>query len=395
MLAVAGAACRGAAPPKTTAITVGIQQEPDTLFVPFREMIAAEEVLRGGAVTLTVFDDHWQLVPSAAEAIPTSQNGGLVLAPGGRMVATWRIRNDLTWADGTRVTADDFVLHQRLLRDPSQEIADRSHVDMLESVEAAGEDRLTLRVTWKRPYAYHAEYRTFEAVPRHVVEKLWQEQGGALKQAAFGAAPLLAGAFAFEAWERGQHVSLVRNPHAPPRLRARVGRLVWRIIPSTSGLETALVSGAVDALSPVGLQIDQALELQRRHADRFDFHYTPGLSWEHIDFNLDDPWLADVRMRRALTMAMDRAGMMQKLFGGRQEVAHTYSSPRRYDHEPDTRRYAHDPVAAGALLDEMGFHPGADGIRTDTSITRKGFQGWRPTGTLTPVTWNAHEWQLP
>ena len=80
------------------------------------------------------------------------------------------------------------------------------------------------------------------------------------------ALPLLAGPFTVEKWERGQYVAMRRNPHAlSPRVKPRVDRITWRIIPSTQALEAALLSGDVDAVSPVGLALDQALELQRFH----------------------------------------------------------------------------------------------------------------------------------
>jgi peptide/nickel transport system substrate-binding protein len=354
---------RGGAKVTSKTITVGIQQEPDSLFAPFREMIAAEEILRAGAPTLTVFNDRWELVPSAAVAIPTVENGGVVLLKDGRMVTTFVIRDDVFWADGTPLTADDYVFCLSIYQDPAQEIADRSYAELVEKMEALGADHKTLRITWKQPYAYHANYRNFEALPRHVVEPIYKVAGGALKQHPWGGLPMLAGPFTVDAWERGQYVALKRNPFAKsPRISPQVDRVVWRIIPNSQTLEANLLSGAVDAVSPVGLQLDQALEMQRRVKDAFEFHFNEGLQWEHIDFNLDDPWLKDVRMRQALTLGMNRAAMTTSLFADKQPVAHTYNPPRRHDYEPNVVQYGYDPARAQALLEEMGFKRGADGI---------------------------------
>jgi len=309
---------------------VGIQQEPDSLFAPFREMIAAEEIMRAGAPTLTLFNDRWELIPSAAVAIPTVKNGGVKLLPDGRMQTTFVLRDDLFWADGVPLTADDFAFCLRLYQDPAQEIADRSYAELVEKMESQGADHKTLVITWKEPYAYYANYRNFEALPKHVVEPLYKQAGASLKQHPWGGEPLLAGAFTVDKWERGQYVALKRNPYAQSaRIKPQVDRVVWRIIPNTQTLEANVLSGAVDAVSPVGLLFDQALELQRRTGDTLDFHFNDGLQWEHIDFNLDDPWLKDVRMRQALTLGMNRAGMTEALFASKQPVAHTYNPPLR------------------------------------------------------------------
>jgi len=344
-------------------ITVGLQQEVDTLWPAFREMLASDEVLVTGKLTLSIFNDAWELVPLAAQSIPTLQNGGVELLPDGRMRTTWRLHPDLRWADGVPLTADDFVFGLGIYQDPSQEILDRTYAEKVERMEAAGADRRTLIITWKEPYAYHANYRNFEALPRHIVEPLYRQAGSGLKQHPWGRKPLLSGAFTTEHWEDGQFISMVRNPYAPPRLTPRVDKIIFKFIPMASALEANLVSGAVDAISPIGLQVDQALELQRRRGDTFDFHYTEGLAWEHIDFNLDDPWLKDVRMRRALTHAVNRKNLVESLFHGRQQLSDNFVPPRRVDVAEDIRRYGHDPVEAVRLLEEMGWMMGEDGIR--------------------------------
>ncbi|HEY1099945.1 MAG TPA: hypothetical protein VGF99_13505, partial [Myxococcota bacterium] len=93
-------ATTGATTPATTTapkkrIVIGISQEPDTLFMPFKEMNAAEHVGRPAALMLTVFDEKWQLVPQAAEQIPTVDNGGVVMNADGSMQVTWTLREGL------------------------------------------------------------------------------------------------------------------------------------------------------------------------------------------------------------------------------------------------------------------------------------------------------------
>lgn len=344
-------------------ITVGLQQEVDTLWPAFREMLASDEVLVTGKVSLSIFNDHWDLIPSGAESLPTLQNGGVELLPDGRMRTTWHIRKDLFWADGVPLTADDFIFGLTVWQDPSQEILDRTYAEKVERMEARGDDRKTLVITWKEPYAYHANYRNFEALPRHIVEPIYRSVGSGLKQHPWGRKPLLAGAFTTEHWEDGQFISVVKNPYAPPRLTPKVDKIIFKFIPLATALEANLVSGSVDAISPIGMQVDQALQLEKRRAGEFEFHYTEGLVWEHIDLNLDDPWLKDVRMRRALTHAMNRKNLVESLFQGRQQLSDNFVPPRRSDAAPEIRTYPYDPKKAEALLDEMGWVMGADGIR--------------------------------
>ena len=76
-------------------------------------------------------------------------------------------------------------------------------------------------------------------------------------------------------------------------------------------------SGDVDLVpgDGVGLTLDQVLALQAQYPKRFAYAYKPNLAYSHIDLQLDNPILADVRVRRALLMGIDRQAIVDKLHG--------------------------------------------------------------------------------
>jgi len=123
-----------------------------------------------------------------------------------------------------------------------------------------------------------------------------------------------------------------------------------------------MLSGAIDAISTIGISLDQATQLDRQAAGRFRVLFEPGLIWEHIDFNLDNPLLQDVRVRRALVHGINRDLIVQQLFQGKQPVSHTYLPPKHPGYTDAIDKYPFDPARARALLQEAGFTPGPDGI---------------------------------
>ena len=150
----------------------------------------------------------------------------------------------------------------------------------------------------------------------------------------------------------------------PPQIK----RIVLRVIENTAALEANLLSGAIDAIAgELGLTIDQALAFERRHGDGFAITYKPVLFFEHLEPNHDNPIFADKRVRRALLYGLDRQGLTQQLFGGRQPVAHTTVSPLDWVHTEDVPQYPHDPARAAALLDAAGWATSADGIRRNAA----------------------------
>lgn len=362
VVVVAGASCTRSPPAalRKQSITIGMTQEPDTLWMPMKQMNVSEHIGRPGALSLTVFNEKWQLIPWAAAAIPTIANGGVALAADGRMRVTWTLRDGLFWADGVPVTAADFVFTWQLYRDDRLEIVDRTLTDRVVSMEA--KDARTLVVTFDQPYAYYAVPRNHEVLPRHLVEPIWQAKGAGLKDDRFGTLPVLGGAFTIKEWVPGSHITAMRNPYAVA-FKPKLDEITWRIIPQTSTLEANLLSGSIDAIGVIGLTFDQALALEKRLPDRFEIRFDRGMHFEHIDLNLDNPILQDRRVRLALLLAADRQSVVDKLFGGRLEVAHSTEPPGSMYFNPDVPRRGFDPEQARALLDQAGWLVGDDGVR--------------------------------
>jgi len=122
-------------------------------------------------------------------------------------------------------------------------------------------------------------------------------------------------------------------------------------------------------VSALGMSFDQAVAFEERvQADGLPFkvNFKPGFVYEHADLNLDNPQLQDVRVRRALVYAIDRAGLADALFAGKQPPALHFVSPRDpwYTDDPGIISvYRHSRREASRLLDEAGWQMGADGYR--------------------------------
>lgn len=338
--------------------TIGISQEPDSLFIPFKEMMASEEVARAGDYSLTRFDENWRIVPYSAKEIPTVENGQLEFFKENgieKMRTTWHIRDDFFWPDGSPLTADDYIFTHKIYLDPNQEVVDRTTVEKVEKMESKGDDKKTLVVTWKEPYAYYHNYRQHEAVPKHLVEPIYNQAPDQLKKSRFGQAPAMAGSYTIKEWVPGSHIIAERNPKAKGEIMPNFDEIIWRIIPETNTLESNLVSGTIDAISPTGISLEQAMQFEKRYKDQFDFYYTEGLVWEHIDFNLDNPILSDKKVRQALAYGSDRESIAKMLFFGRQPVAHGTEPPKSIYYNTDIKKYGFDQALARKLLDEAGW----------------------------------------
>ena len=140
--------------------------------------------------------------------------------------------------------------------------------------------------------------------------------------------------------------------------------IVLRLIDKTPALLANLESGDIDMVNGegVGLTIDQVIALQKKEPDKFTYIFKPALTYEHIDLQIGNPILNDVRVRRALLYGIDRKTLTSRLFEGKQPVADTWVNPLNPMYSPDAAKYPYEPAKAKALLAEAGWKPGADGI---------------------------------
>lgn len=351
--------------PAASRITVVSTVEPDVLLPLLSESGSAQEVMALIARDLVVTDPSWAVVPDVALSLPTLDNGGARVVDG-KLVVTWTIRADAAWEDGVPVTAADFILAWRVQSDPTQEIVvGRDDAARIESMVAAADPR-SFTVTWREPNPFFAQPRVHRPLPSHVLApRLVDAATGALrklKNDPLARAPLSNGPFRLQEHVPGQHLLFVRNDHYRPR--PLVDEVLVKIAPSTATALTMIAAGAADLAFPsAGPSPAEARAFLPGHPE-LALTTSPGQVWTHVDLNLDDRWLADVRVRQALAHALPRDEIFQAISGGLYQTAHTYLPPRHWGHAA-LAPLTFDPDRARALLDEAGWTMPSDGRASD------------------------------
>src|SRR3954447_3327122 len=107
-------------------------------------------------------------------------------------------------------------------------------------------------------------------------------------------------------------------------------RIVIRSIADTAALQANLLSGDIDMVpgDGNGLSLDQVIAMQKQHPNQFNFVFNDSVTFLHLDVNLDNPFLQDPRVRRAILMAIDRKAMSDRLVEGRYKLAATWVPPK-------------------------------------------------------------------
>jgi peptide/nickel transport system substrate-binding protein len=352
-------------------VTIGITQFPATLNPDIDPMAAKSYVLGMALRPFTVYDADWKLVCLLCTRLPSIDNGLAVPVdlPAGRkgIDITYTIRPDASWGDGTPVTTEDVLFTYAVGRNPQSAVGNAEMYRRITGVDAKDARTFTLHVD-KLTFDY-AAINDFVLLPAHIERAAFADPAQYRVRSHYSTDPtnpgLYNGPYRISEMATGSHLLLVPNPSwrgPPPPFR----QITVRAIENTAALEANLLSGTIDMVAgELGLSLDEALAFEKRHGEAFQMIYKPGLTYEHVDLNLDRPALADRGVRQALLLGLDREAISQSLFAGRQPVADSFVNPLDAGYSADTPRYRFDPSRAASLLDDAGWKAGPDGIRRD------------------------------
>jgi peptide/nickel transport system substrate-binding protein len=350
-------------------LIIGIGQFP-TGFHPNLSSHVALSLIHGMTRRpFTVYDADWKLICLLCTKLPNKADGSIRDwqtgdgKPG--LEVDYAIRSDAVWGDGVPVTTKDVLFTWRIGRIEEAGINSQELYRRMENVVAHDDKRFTIQ--WNKRTCDAEAINDFEIVPSHLEAPAASDPTQYRSRNAYDTDPtnpgLYFGPYRITRVEPGASVTLEPNPTwwgQKPQFK----RIVVRTIENTAALEANLLSGEIDYIAGEdGISLDQALEFEKRHGDDYNVVFKPGLFYEHIDLMLDNPVLADVRVRRALLHAIDREAISTRLFEGKQPVAHTSVHPLDSVHVDDVRKYPFDTALAGRLLDEAGWTDLRDGIR--------------------------------
>jgi len=287
---------------------------------------------------LFLVDDRGALVPDRALALPTRANGGI--SPDGRRI-TYRIRTG-RWSDGAPFDARDVGFTIDALRNPRTAVPDTSAVADVAGWSAPRPDTFVVRL--RSPSApFIASFLTlgandpFAILPRHIAAGY-----ASLNQSSLDANPVGLGPFRLLRWQRGQRLSFVRNPYYW-RGPAASPRIDVAIVPDAQTRLLLVRTGALDVTEVTGFGVDVARTMPHTRLVSRTTNVV-----DYVQFNLRTPALQDVRVRRAIAMAIDRNKLASAVYRGTLVPSDAVQLDPRY--RPDRGLPAYDPAAAAALL---------------------------------------------
>jgi peptide/nickel transport system substrate-binding protein len=329
-------------------LVVGLTTDLDTMFPPISNSRTASDVY--GHIYWYLMrsePDFIHFRPGLADSFSFSEDS---------LQVTFYIHPGITWHDGAPFTAEDVVFADGVCRAPEINWSAVSWLDHITDVEAV--DSLTVRFTYDERYMYQVvDANVCYPLPKHI---LGDVPFAEMKDHPIGRAPVGNGPFRFLSWNPGEEVVIEANPDFVLG-RPHLNRIAFRIIPEATNLATQIQNGDVD-LWP---QFTPPSFYPQFNSDPdLVVHSYPGRSYTYLAWNTQDPLFQDQRVRQALTLATNRAEIVEALLYGQGQVGTQPLISTIWAHDPTIEPYPFDADSAMALLEAAGWTDAdGDGIR--------------------------------
>ncbi|UOM37161.1 ABC transporter substrate-binding protein (plasmid) [Acuticoccus sp. I52.16.1] len=329
-IAIAGATAALAPAEAKDRITIDLVNEPSSLDPHGQWNPDSYYVYRNIFDNLVTRDDEGTIVPQLATAWTQLSDTEV----------EFTLRDDVTFHDGTSLTAADVVYSVERITDPEFGSPQLGQFNKIVKAEATGDHTVVLTTDGPYPVLL-AQLVKLSVVPEHVVEEVGDD--------AFNLSPVGSGPYQFDEWRRGVSVSLTRNDaywgDAGPFATA-----LFRAVPDASTRMADLQAGTADLV--VSLDSDHAGQLEA----------TPGVKplvaqTERVAFlglNTMKPPFDNADLRKAVAYAIDKDGIVEGILAGGEEVVGELIAPGSFGWVDGIEPYPYDPDKAKELIEAAG-----------------------------------------
>nr|WP_047578294.1 ABC transporter substrate-binding protein [Methylobacterium sp. ZNC0032] len=320
----------GAAQAAKDRLVVDLVNEPSSLDPQVQWNPDSYYVYRNIFDNLVTRDDKGAIIPQVATAWKQLSDTEI----------EFDLRGDITFHDGSKLTADDVVFSVKRITDPKFASPQLGQFDKITDAIAVSPTRVKLVTAGPYP-ALLAQLVKLSIVPKAVVEAVGKD--------AFNLKPVGSGPYKFESWQRGVNVQLTRND-AYWGTKAPFPAVTFRAVPDAATRLANLQAGSSDLV--VTLDADQAGQLKGSPKAQALIGLTERVAY--VRLNTTKPPFDNPKLRLAAAYALDKQAMIDGLLGGYDKPVPELLTPASFGWVDGIKAPEHDLAKAKALIAEAG-----------------------------------------
>ena len=328
-------------------LKVQVGPDPETVDPALNSAVDGGNMILHAFEGLLTLDENGQLKEGQAESWETSEDG---------LTWTFHLRDGLKWSDGTDLTAKDFVYSWQRVCDPNVAAPyaetvlgmvkgyDEAVAGDITKLDVQAPDEKTVVVNLAHPCSYFGELAAF-ATLNPVQQATVEANGDAWATSAD--TYISNGPFMMTEWVPGSHITFSKNPNYWNAEAIKLDKLEFELIEDSNAAYSAYTSGEVDMIKDVPTEEIPSLQ------GNDDFHVEPIIGTYYVSLNLQKEYFQDARVRKALSLAIDRNYVANTLMQGTYSPASSIVGPGWLD--TDGSSFAENANGGTPYIDNDNF----------------------------------------
>ncbi|GAA3402630.1 peptide-binding protein [Paenibacillus hodogayensis] len=295
------------------------------------------------------FDEKQDIVPDLAVGQPVFSDDKLTM--------TIKIRNDAKFTDGQPVTADDVVFTYNIPINADYTGPRKGTFEKMQKIEKV--DDTTVKITFKEPHAGYIDMMVYNILPQHLLKDVPVKE---MDKSPYFKNPVGSGPYKLAEWKQGQYLSFVRNENYYGGKPA-IEKITAKIVPDANAMMAQLQTGEINVIA---VPADNLAAIEQFAKTNGKIKLQKGIvagQYLFVGWNLTNPLFQDKKVRQALTMAIDRKGIVESVVEGQGQVVNSQTSPSYWTYTDNVPKFEFNVEKAKQLLAEAGWKDtNGDGI---------------------------------
>ena len=256
-----------------------------------------------------------------------------------------KLRNNVLWHDGVKFTSKDVVFTYEKIIDPKVFNSIKSNFQEVQSVKAI--DDFTLEIIYKQPYFKAIETWMVGILPYHLLK---DEEN--IMTSSFNKNPIGTGSYKLKEFKTAQDIELIANENYFEGI-PKIDKILYQFLPdpNTSFLYLKQKKLDIGGLTPI--QIDRQIDDDFKN--KFTIIQKPSFAYTYLGFNLNNEKFKDLRIRQALSLAIDRQELVDILFFGYGKICNGPFLPDSFAYNEKIKPITQNIEKAKELLKELGY----------------------------------------
>ncbi len=330
-------------------LNLSISSSPSRLNPILSNDSASSEISQWLFNGLFKYDKNGNITPDLASSYKFISKTHLII----------NLRHDVLWHDGEKFSADDVIFTFNKIHDPKVFTSIKSNYKEVKSISKI--DNYTLEVIYKKPYFKALEIWMTGILPHHLLK---DEKD--LMTSDFNKHPIGTGSYKIDGFKVGSDIRLYAFDKYFEG-KAKIEELNYKFLPDPNTSFLYLKQGKLDLGGLTPLQLDR--QITKEFVNNYKIVEKPAFAYDYLGFNLNKKKFKDIKVRKALSLAIDRKEIIDILFFGHGKVCNGPFLPGTFAYDENVKPIKQDLDEAKRLLKLAGYdknHPFSFEVVTNT-----------------------------